>query len=157
MAGSSSFDPNTGRQLLWSRYRRGTGTGGWCPHVKGGLAGRLANDGELQIGCAYSSDGVGSVKPHRTPLHSFRAKLAPGNVIRFKPHVLKALGWRVGDVLVWVIKGKGLATLFKKPSEAEWRVERLKRRLGDQYHPLRDRFAETYLGWLRQGKVRYRK
>lgn len=105
----------------------------------------------------FQSEGGGLVKPHRTPLHSFSAKLAPGKVIRFKPHILKALGWRIGDVLVWVVKGKGVASLFKKPTEKEWRVERLKWRLGVQWHPLPDRFAETYLGWLSQGKGRYRR
>jgi len=92
------------------------------------------------------------VKPHRPPFQSFKTKLAPGKIIRFKPCVLKSLGWNVGDVLVWVIKGYGVATLFKKPTETEWRVERLKWRLGDQTFALPDRCAPTYLGWLWQGK-----
>lgn len=68
------------------------------------------------------------MKPHRSPRLTFKTKLAPGKVIRFKPHFLKAIGWDAGDTLVWIVKGAGSALIFKKPTETEWRIDRLRRR-----------------------------
>ncbi|MFH1657910.1 MAG: hypothetical protein ABIG35_01230 [Pseudomonadota bacterium] len=85
---------------------------------------------------------------------SFHTKLAPGKVIRFKPYVLAEIGWRPGDDLVWAIRTRSQAVLFKKPTESEWRIDRLRRRQMGIKASWPESCPRTFLDWCRLGVVK---
>ena len=91
------------------------------------------------------------MKPRKSRRRRFLARLQPGRIMRLKPQVLRAMGWNVDDGLVFSFRGAGALTVFKKPTEREWRVDRLTRRLNGSTFDRCDRCPPTFAAFRALG------
>lgn len=69
------------------------------------------------------------MKPRKLPHFRFKARLLPGHLIRLRHSVLKRLGWTRRTPIIFSLNNQGHALVFSKPTETEWRIDRLARRL----------------------------
>ncbi len=69
------------------------------------------------------------MKTSSRKLNCYRLRVLPGRILRFTPFMLKHLDWKVGDKLVVNVLATGRIEVLKLPTEREWRIKRLARRL----------------------------
>ncbi len=71
------------------------------------------------------------MKPVVKKARRVRVRLRPGGLLIIRPLQLRALGWSPKETWLYELAA-GRIILFKKPSETQWRIERLRKRLDTQ-------------------------
>jgi hypothetical protein len=75
------------------------------------------------------------MKPVRRNLTATKLRLRPGGLLFLRPPWLRQMRWTADDTLV-VRFDSGRLTLYRQPSESEWRIHRLRTRISPNYAAL---------------------